>query len=960
MDNNQIEWGTQFELARGVSTGAWSWADVREHVHELKGPNADSAFKVQRVMRGRAVGSVQPANLYLWKELDREQSAIKENRSRGLGLMGEWEGAPNWYGGQIQQLARLVKDGGSYKLTLEPMEKRRSHRFARFYGSRRFLQLRIPEEILKKENSRVKSFLTKKFILCGRTFVPFHSKEHGLYMVETNDNWGRSSQDWCGDQFRLSFNQFVNWHNPLEKAKNYGQVLSKYATRFALGLSNSVPALEFDENNIIFIDDITASDWPVGKQNPPANKLMTDGCGFLNHAALHRIVKYLGYESLPAGVQGRIDGSKGFWILHPSDDSSSPKIWIRNSQNKIKNASFDRAHKIFDLLGPSRPSPAIALTQQSIINVFANGIPSTTLIRLMEEGLEDEVSPLLDWNRPNAMVFLWDAVNKAGNVSSARSQRLATSLNRVLGLKGRDWGREDDADPDNIDPEVIGDGAPTYTGRNKYSGGPLGLHEFAMELIQAGFHPETNKTLNDKIGWVIKKVISTSVEKYRIPIQESLGAYVVPDPLGVLKEGEIYFRFSRPRKDPKTEMLIHVLEGDVVVGRYPIRLPSDMQKVRAVDRRELDRWPDVIIVSTQGLRSLANELSDGGLIVTWDANIVQFFDSKPLTEAPLDLIESNFESSGKVETVEKFCARTETLPPKETSEAFLEHLIANLNESQVGLYSMMHENASVAYGYDHPHSVRLAYIFATLLDSSKTGHRLKAGILASDLKRFGKPSTQAIASSSSQDVRIALPTSKDILGLLKAAATKKGDELISRHKAKELADLDDDTKDMDLLRPYDRAIALGLQAYEQHKITAFTDELSIIRKHVDAAFSLFQAACGNYRSKKNQETPSKGGKSSRVKSDQEDLMLACAQAYASPLEGIFLTHDLEQVKASYAYQLCRSSESFAFTVAFQELCHIKAVASGDLAATLRAFDEARSISRSHLKALKCCDEDLRA
>lgn len=65
----------------------------------------------------------------------------------------------------------------------------------------------------------------------------------------------------------------------------------------------------------------------------------------------------------------------------------------------------------------------------------------------------------------------------------------------------------------------------------------------------------------------------------------------------MLKEGEIYYRFSRPRRDPRTSMLVHVLEGDVLVcfiaytlliatltfvsqlGRYPIRLPSDMQKV---------------------------------------------------------------------------------------------------------------------------------------------------------------------------------------------------------------------------------------------------------------------------------------------------------------------------------------------------------------------------------------------
>jgi len=266
----------------------------------------------------------------------------------------------------------------------------------------------------------------------------------------------------------------------------YLQVISKYATRFALGLSNSVPALEFKEKNIIFIDDLSksnhfiffaflthflaSSEWPKGQMNPPANMLMTDGCGFLNHTALLRIVKSFRYESLPAGVQGRIDGSKGFWILHPDDNSDEPKIWIRTSQNKIQNRVFDRAHLIFDLLCPSRPSPPGTLSQQSIINLFSNGVAQETLVRLMEEGLENVIAPLLEWEGRYAMPLLWDAINKCGGISGSRTQRLATSLNRVLGLRGRDWGSET-VEMDDVKQESEEDLSATYTGRNPYSGG---------------------------------------------------------------------------------------------------------------------------------------------------------------------------------------------------------------------------------------------------------------------------------------------------------------------------------------------------------------------------------------------------------------------------------------------------------------------------------------------------------
>ena len=68
---------------------------------------------------------------------------------------------------------------------------------------------------------------------------------------------------------------------------------------------------------------------------------------------------------------------------------------------------------------------------QSIINIFSNGIPDTVLIHLMEQGLLDKISPLLEWNKLHAMVFLWDADsadNKCGKVSGTCTERLASSM----------------------------------------------------------------------------------------------------------------------------------------------------------------------------------------------------------------------------------------------------------------------------------------------------------------------------------------------------------------------------------------------------------------------------------------------------------------------------------------------------------------------------------------------------
>lgn len=151
------------------------------------------------------------------QEFDREQLAILENQERGLGLMGEWKGEANWYGGQIQQIARIVKGDNGYKFQLDPPEKRRSHRLARYLGSRRIIQLRVPDELVLQERQNVNEYLSQKFILCGRVFVPLHAKDSSAYLVETNENWdGRRPGHWCGDQHRKSFAEIVAWHNPLD------------------------------------------------------------------------------------------------------------------------------------------------------------------------------------------------------------------------------------------------------------------------------------------------------------------------------------------------------------------------------------------------------------------------------------------------------------------------------------------------------------------------------------------------------------------------------------------------------------------------------------------------------------------------------------------------------------------------------------------------------------------------
>jgi hypothetical protein len=159
------------------------------------------------------------------EELDREQAAIEENESRGLGLMDDWRGVADWYGGQVQQIARIEATDDTanpYIVRLEPLEKRRSNRLARYLGSRRVVQLRVSDKLLRKDGDRIRDFIRAKFIICGRLFVPLHAKDNGVYMVETNENFNRRPDPSCGDTHRKSFQEIIQWLNPLEL--NFKQV----------------------------------------------------------------------------------------------------------------------------------------------------------------------------------------------------------------------------------------------------------------------------------------------------------------------------------------------------------------------------------------------------------------------------------------------------------------------------------------------------------------------------------------------------------------------------------------------------------------------------------------------------------------------------------------------------------------------------------------------------------------
>ncbi|KAG1886291.1 RNA dependent RNA polymerase-domain-containing protein [Suillus subluteus] len=956
LDRHKLAWGTIFELARGVTRGMWTFQDMTEHrLQKLEGSNAQSAWKVATVMADK-VPSATGAPSELWLEYDREQLAIVENKGRGLGTMGQWEGKDHWYGGKIQQAAHVVKAGSSFKFELEKPEIRRSHRFARFLGSRRILQVRVPDNLTyDKVGSALREFvISSKFVLCGRVFVPFHAKEGSMYLFETNENADRKTNLGDGDSHRLALYQFIKWHNPL--SLNWQQPISKWSTRWALGLSTSVPTIEFPPENIFFISDQHAADW--GKGKPPAEKIMTDGCGYISGAALTAIMRVMKYSSRPTAVQGRIAGAKGMWVLHPDPAhqiaDGQPSIWIRDSQNKINLGSLhevDSAHRIFDLLAPSRVTGPSRLSSQTLVNLAHGRVPLSVLKDLMADGLHEEVRQLTEWSGPDSMLMVWRAVEQAGRVVTSRLRRRIAGQARALGLGQLRPTEEpaagiDDGDDVAVSPSL---GNSVNRGRNPYSGEPLTLHESVLELLQAGFHPLKLDRLFYKLEYVVTQVLDDYIEKFHIPVKESLEAYIIPDPYGVLEEGQIHFRSSELITDPESGTQMDTVTGPVLVWRNPTRLPSDVQKVTAVSHPKLANYFDVIVFPVKGERSLASYLGGGDydgdtVTVVWSKRLVENFNTAPLCTAPAGLSD-DFER--EVEHVKDFDRRVLELPKKEARIALQKVLLLGLAETKVGLYSKFHDLAVYERGYASAAAIRLAYMFTTCLDASKTGLRVKAHIFEQDRKFCGnrKPYYMVALEQKTEDQAISKRKGSNpyILDALVDEGRRLRDDFLKQYSV--LRSSSTKTADHDLTSPYLSASRRATQA-SHADFHILQDNLNAVKVHVQRAYGEWQAAVAL------QKKASEGRGSSDPKSQ---AIQKSVQHFARRPEVLFFSdEELKIIMASYAYNL---SGAFGFSVAFAELCAIKARVQGAVLFADR-FAEVMCIPNNILRALSQAQDDV--
>jgi RNA-dependent RNA polymerase len=171
-----------------------------------------------------------------WEEFDREEEALQRSPYGGLGF-DENKELLNWYGGKVLFHAKLHDMAGGrksctpqYKLTLEPAELSTSNSFARRFGSKHFLRMKLTKGVVNKNSKMLLDYLRRPLILCGSVFRAFYAKEGNVFYVKTNEGTdGKSILSEVSVPNVMSFLEFINWHNPIELnakqvSKVYGSV----------------------------------------------------------------------------------------------------------------------------------------------------------------------------------------------------------------------------------------------------------------------------------------------------------------------------------------------------------------------------------------------------------------------------------------------------------------------------------------------------------------------------------------------------------------------------------------------------------------------------------------------------------------------------------------------------------------------------------------------------------------
>lgn len=603
---------------------------------------------------------------------------------------------------------------GIFKLRLNPLKTERTCRFHRRFGSDRFLTVTIPAAARPPDHLRFKdepsvlrqsiaAWLTRNDHYClGRTWRAFFVEEVKLkkkvkaeprfrvefFAVDGIDFLRRSLASLAPPNQAsekhtpMSLEDLLEWHIP--SAANRNQKNCKLFQRISLGLSKTWTSVIVPCTRVIHPPDVCRPHQPV----------MNDGCALMSRNLARRICEQLGINGdIPSAFQGRIAGAKGLWMVDGeiSKHGAFSKyggdgIWIEisDSQLKIKPHPVDWKDPVdekkltFEVVNWSKPLHPVDLNIQLLGILEFGGHVKEYIAKLTHDGV-------------------WALYHDFAHVLQTNDAVHCRSLLQKLRPSGEDGPNK----ARQLEQWNIHDA------------------EYIIRLSEAGFKPQSFRPLRRRLRKFLEYLLERHVEELHIQVPLSTYAYCIADPYGVLQPDEVHFGLSTNWQDPNNEFLDNMVTGrDVLVGRLPAHVPSDIQRRKAMWKHELRHFKDVIVFPTTGDIPLAHMLSGGDYDgdtpwICWDPAIVEAFHNSDLPH-----VEFPPQHYGLTEHSVPMAQLSMTADFLQSAFEF------NLTLSSLGKCTVEHEKVSYDESIDCPNAKELACLLSHLVDGRKGGVHL--------------------------------------------------------------------------------------------------------------------------------------------------------------------------------------------------------------------------------------------
>lgn len=604
---------------------------------------------------------------------------------------------------------------GILRLRLNPLKTERTCRFRRRFGSDRFLSLTMPAPARPPRHLRFNShptllreslalWLTQHVHRClGRTWRPFYVEEvktkrevkktdpkfrveffaidgvdfvHSLGTVPSIAPQGQENDS----HTPMSLEALMDWHMPPEA--NMNQSNCKLFQRISLGLSKTYATIVVKPWQILHLKDV------------PNRPVMNDGCALMSRHFANAICDQLGITgNTPSAFQGRIAGAKGLWMVdrHNSDSSvGADDFWIQISDSQLKIQPHPQAWRgpvddeklTFEVVKWSKPLRPVELNTQLLAILEHGGQVREYIAELTRAGIRAISQDFASVLESNSAVLCRSLVQKIKPMADDGSSPMSQRMRRL-----EQWTAND--------------------------------AEAIIRLTEAGFTPRSFYPLRKRLGRCLRDLLDRYVDELHIEVPLSTYAFCIADPYGILEEDEVHFGFSNNWRDPWGQFEDNLLDGmDVLVGRLPAHVPSDIQRRRAVWKPELRHFKDVIVFPTTGDIPLAHMLSGGDYDgdtpwICWDQNIVQRFQNSdlPTKEFP----------------PEHFGLTKHSVPMRDiqSTDEFLQSAFTfNLTTSNLGRCTVEHEKIAYDELIDSAKAKELACLLSHLVDGRKGGVHL--------------------------------------------------------------------------------------------------------------------------------------------------------------------------------------------------------------------------------------------